>query len=248
MQNRENWQASKYVYRKGKLTASRNPKEVSVSSRLIVDLIADFYDRSLERHAKGTLLDLGCGKVPLYAAYREYVDDNVCVDWGNSLHKNSYLDHEVDLTERLPFEEGQFDTIILSDVLEHIPVPELLWSEMTRVLAARGKIIMNVPFYYWLHEAPYDFYRYTEFALRRFAENNGLAVVELQPLGGAPEVIADVLAKNLVRLPRIGRPLAAGAQGLGAGFIRTGFGKRVSEGTGRSFPLGYCMVAEKRDG
>ena len=32
--------------------------------------------------------------------------------------------------ERLPFDDAEFDTIILSDVLEHIPSPEKLWGEM----------------------------------------------------------------------------------------------------------------------
>ena len=74
----------------------------------------------------------------------------------------------------LPFGDSEFDTIILSDVLEHIPVPEHLWKEMARILSRNGKIIMNVPFYYCLHEAPHDCSRYTEFALRRFVEMSGL--------------------------------------------------------------------------
>jgi hypothetical protein len=71
MQNQEKWKPSKYVYQKGELIASRDPKEVSIDSMLNVDLIAGFYDRNLRQHAKGRLLDLSCGKVPLYWAYRE---------------------------------------------------------------------------------------------------------------------------------------------------------------------------------
>jgi SAM-dependent methyltransferase len=40
------------------------------------------------------------------------------------------LDFECDLTKPLPFADGEFDTIILSDVLEHVPQPERLWSEI----------------------------------------------------------------------------------------------------------------------
>jgi SAM-dependent methyltransferase len=179
MRNRDRYQQSKYVYRKEKLIASRDPKEVCVGSRLISDLIAEFYNSNLRQHAKGKLLDLGCGKVPLFIAYRDYVTDNICVDWENTLHKNEYLDFECDLTMVLPFKEGAFDTIILSDVLEHVPQPEHLWKEMSRILSINGKIIMNVPFYYWLHEHPHDYYRYTEFALRRFVESSGLRLIQL---------------------------------------------------------------------
>ena len=94
--------------------------------------------------------------------------DNICVVLENTLHKSEYLDFECDMKKVLPFMDGELDTIILSDVLEQIPQPEHLWKEMSRILSIGGKIIMNVPFYYWLHEGPHDYYRYTEFALRRF--------------------------------------------------------------------------------
>ena len=80
MRNYDIWQPSKYVYRNGKLTASRDEREVGVSSRLIVDLVAGVYDKGLRQYARGKLLDLGCGKVPLFMAYRDYLTHNVCAD------------------------------------------------------------------------------------------------------------------------------------------------------------------------
>jgi 2-polyprenyl-3-methyl-5-hydroxy-6-metoxy-1,4-benzoquinol methylase len=245
MRNRERWQPSKYIYKNGKLIASRDRKEVGIGSRLMADLVAERYHYNLRQHAKGMLLDLGCGKVPLYCAYRDYVTDNICVDWENTLHKNEYLDFECDLTGVLPFKEGEFDTIILSDVLEHIPQPEHLWKEMSRILSIEGKIIMNVPFYYWLHEHPHDYYRYTHFALRRFVEGSGLRLIHIESIGGAPEIVADIFAKNVQRLPRIGRSLAVCAQWLTAAFVRTKVGKMVSDATHDSFPFGYFLIAGK---
>lgn len=245
MKNREKWQPSKYIYRKGKLIASRDPKEVGVGSRLMVDLIAEFYHNNLRLHAKGKLLDLGCGKVPLFLVYKDYVKENICVDWENTSHKNAYLDFEQDLTRALPFSDGEFDTIILSDVLEHIPQPEHLWEEMSRILSVSGKIIMNVPFYYCIHERPYDYYRYTEYALRRFVENAGLTLIQLSSLGGALEIMTDIFSKNIMRLPKIGRSLAIFAQWFTSVFIRTGLGKKISATTRNTFPFGYFLVAEK---
>ena len=245
MRNEEKWVPSKFIYRKGKLVGSRDPREVGIGSRLIVDCIADFYGRNLQKHAKGKLLDLGCGNVPLYLAYRDWVTDTTCVDWGGSWHKCQYLDHELDLTQPLPFKDGEFDTIILSDVLEHIPTPEQLWTEMSRVLSKNGKIIMNVPFYYWLHEQPHDYYRYTEFALRRFVDGCGLKLLQLDSMGGVPEVMTDMFAKTIMRVPKIGPLLARFAQWFTLGFIKTRFGYKISEATRDSFPLGYFMVAGK---
>jgi SAM-dependent methyltransferase len=245
MRNQAQWRSSKYVYREGRLTASRDPRQVGIGSRLIADLVAGYYDRNLRKHAQGRLLDLGCGNVPFYATYKEFVKDTTCVDWENTFHRNEYLDYELDLTKPLPFRDDEFDTIILSDVLEHIPVPEHLWKEMVRILSKKGKIVMNVPFYYWLHEEPHDYYRFTEFALRRYVEISGLKLIQLESIGGAPEVLADIFAKNILRLPALGRPLAAAAQWFTSVFIRTKFGRKVSEATRDNFPLGYFLIAEK---
>lgn len=245
MRNAESWRPSKYVLRRGRLAASRDPKEVGVGSRLIGDRVAAAYEEGIRKHARGELLDLGCGKVPLYLVYKDVVKDNVCVDRPSGLHGNDYLDLAADLTQPLPFPDGRFDTIILSDVLEHIPEPQHLWAEMARVLAPGGKALVSVPFFYWLHESPHDYYRYTRFALRRFVEGAGLRLVRIRPLGGSPEIMADVFAKNVMRLGAIGRALAAFVQWLTSALTRTRLGKRLSQATSAGFPLGYFLIAEK---
>ncbi len=244
MKNEDQWQPSKFVVRNGSLVASRDPRHVSAASRLMATLVARCYDAHLRVQARGRLLDLGCGTVPLYSVYKESVATVTCVDWGNTLHDRAHLDYEVDLTQPLPFENGAFDTIVLSDVLEHIPTPEALWKEMARILSANGKILVNVPFLYWVHEAPHDYYRYTEFALRRFVEVSGLRLLAIEPLGGVLEVLTDIFAKCVLQLPFVGRPLAVASQSLTLWFSRTRPGRRVTEATRDRFPLGYFLVAE----
>lgn len=246
MKNKDKWKASKFVYRKGRLTASRNLQEVNAGSRLVADLIAVLYGTYIPRYAKGKLIDLGCGKVPLFEAYEKYVTESICVDWGNTLHKSEYLDYEWDLTKKMPFKDGEFDTLILSDVLEHMPQPEKLWQEMSRLLAPKGKVILNVPFSYALHEEPHDYYRYTEHALIRFAEQSDFRILVLKPIGGTPEVLADLLAKHLQFVPLIGRSLAIIIQYLTYAFVRTSIGKKLSEQTSKKYPFGYFMVAERK--
>ena len=245
MRNPESWKPSKYVLRGDRLIGSRDPREVGIGSRLSADIIASVYQRQLPHHARGRLLDLGCGKVPLYASYQPLISESVCVDWANTAHKNAYLDHECDLTQALPFDDGRFDTVILSDVLEHIPTPEALCREIARILAPGGKLIMNVPFYYWLHEEPHDYYRYTQHALRRFVDLAGLQLVEIEATGGSPELMTDVMAKHLAHVPLIGHALASFAQWLTLRFVGSRIGRKVSRSTSRMFPFGYFLVAQK---
>lgn len=245
MQNTEYWKPTKYELRNGKLRASRNAQLVSVSSHLVIDITASFYQAAIPLHARGSLADLGCGHVPFYMIYKDYVTDVTCIDWPNTLHKNQYLDLEYDLNKPLPLPDRQFDTIIISDVLEHIAEPHALWAEMARILKPGGKILLSVPFLYKIHEAPYDYFRYTEYALRNYAAKHNLNVVELESFGGLPLVLTDLCAKMLVKIPLIGNTLSSVIQSLCLWFITTRWGKRISASTGKAYPLGYFMVVQK---
>jgi hypothetical protein len=108
---------------------------------------------------------------------------------------------------------------------------------MARILSEDGVIIMNVPFFYYLHEKPYDYYRFTEYALRRFVESAGLEVIILDAIGGAPEVLTDILAKIMMPIPIVGPPLSNLPQWITSVFIKTSIGKKVSSTTARRFPL-----------
>jgi hypothetical protein len=131
-------------------------------------------------------------------------------------------------------------------VLEHIFRPGGLFLEINRMLTKNGRIIMNVPFIYWIHEAPHDYYRYTQFALRTFVKEAGLDLIPLQAIGGAPEIVADIFAKNAyVHVPVFGRTLAIIAQRVTYLFRQTRLGRKISEATAEQFPLGYFLVAEK---
>lgn len=241
MKNAHAWRPTKFESRAGRLRGARNSTEVGAGSRLITDAVARAYGEQLQQHARGRLLDLGCGKVPLYGAYRDLVVDVTCVDWVAGEH----VDLNCDLSAPLPIESAQYDTIILSDVLEHVPDPSLLWQEMTRLLKPGGKVMMNVPFLYWLHAHPHDYYRFTQFALERFVRINGLAMITLQPLGGVAEVLVDLLAKLLDRIPVVGAPFALALQGTASVFGRTTLGARVARVSARHFPLGYFVVAQR---
>lgn len=245
MKNSDQWRPSKFTWKNGKLRGSRNAAELQLSSRLVADIVANYYQRYLTRYATGKLIDLGCGRVPFYGLYKDHVDSITCVDWENSVHQNPFLDLTCDLTQPLPFSDESFDTILLSDVLEHIPEPENLWKEMQRILRPEGRIILNVPFFYKLHEIPHDYLRYTEFALRRFAERNRLKVVLLTPMGGIPEVVSDLMAKLFYKIPFAGSILAMAVQSMCNLFIRTGPGRRISNKTAPQFPMGYFMVTMK---
>lgn len=242
MKNQDDWTPSKYIHYQGRLRASRNAAEVQVASRLYADLVSKHLQAILKEFVSGRLLDLGCGKVPLYAAYKDYTTSILCTDWQFS----DYIDFRCDLSHPLPIKEASFQTIVLTDVLEHIVSPQELWIEMSRILSVHGIVILSVPFYYGIHEAPHDYYRYTIHALEHLATSADFEIQLPKPIGGAPEILADLLAKHCSKIPFIGNALATCIQYLTFHFVQIWPGKVWSERSSRNFPLGYLMVARKR--
>lgn len=56
----------------------------------------------------------------------------------------------VDLNSRLPFDDNHFDVVIMAEVLEHLPYPEITLGEIRRVLKNGGHYIGNIPLaYHW---------------------------------------------------------------------------------------------------
>ncbi len=246
MQNPDGWTPTKFVMSSRGLRATLDQRYVRVGSRLVVNLIAARYGPLLATHARGVLADLGCGNVPLYAAYRALVDEVICVDWQNSPHAINHVDHVCDLNGPVPLDAMCVDTVVMSDVIEHIARPWVLWSEVARVLKPGGKVVGNVPFLYWVHEAPHDYHRYTSFGLQRYASDNGLHVVCIEPYGGIFEVLADFFGKLLTRIPLVGKLSARLLASAAFSWSCSSIGRRAMATSAALFPAGYMFVMQRK--
>ncbi len=59
---------------------------------------------------------------------------------------------KVDLNQSLPFKDNSFDVVVMAEVLEHLPYPNITLSEIKRVLKTNGKFIGNLPLAYHLKD------------------------------------------------------------------------------------------------
>lgn len=132
--------------------------------------------QEIDQQARGVVLDIGAGTqvVQKYlAAGCRYVSLDyyqTAVAWYHT-RPHIYGDGQ-----RLPIQSGSVDTVLLLDVLEHLPQPETCVAEIQRVLRPGGKLVLQVPFLYPLHDAPYDFHRWTIHGLRALAGRYGFAI------------------------------------------------------------------------
>ena len=134
---------------------------------------------ALDAHARGRLLDLGCGERP-YAADVPPDVRAVGVDAPGAGTRPEVWG----LGAALPFAEGAFDTVLCTQVLEHVPRPEALLAEAARVLRPGGVLILSAPQAWFLHEEPHDYHRFTRFGLVALCRGAGLEPVEVRAQGG----------------------------------------------------------------
>ena len=134
---------------------------------------------------KGTVLDIGCG----YSPYKELVLNNGQVKKyiGLDLADNKSYDNKPDIVWdgiNVPLGDDSIDSVIATEVFEHVPDLNVVLKEIYRVLKKDGVLFFTVPFLWPLHDIPFDEYRYTPYSLRRHFQTNKFSSVEIFSLGG----------------------------------------------------------------
>jgi SAM-dependent methyltransferase len=131
----------------------------------------------------GKLLDFGCGEKP-YKSLFSNVTEYVGLDFENPGH--SHEKEQIDLFydgKKIPFGNNYFDSILSTEVFEHVFNLDELLPELNRVLKTSGKILITCPFVWAEHETPHDYARYTKFALQDKLEKNGFKILVIDKTG-----------------------------------------------------------------
>lgn len=90
------------------------------------------------------------------------------------------VDLVADLGEVNPFKNGAFDVVVMMNVLEHVYESRSLIKSIARIIAPGGSVVITVPFLLKVHQAPFDFARYTPYFIEKMAMDAGLQVESLQ--------------------------------------------------------------------
>lgn len=163
----------------------------------------------IDRHVRGMALDVGAGRLAWRALISSKVSGYYATDTFPT-HPN--IDFVSDAQGLLPIPDESFDSIFCCSVLEHMPKPWNAVPELFRVLKPGGVLILSVPFLYYLHGQPHDYFRFTHYGVRKLAQDAGFEVVELSVAGGLAHALlqaVSMLTTSLLYFPSA--PFAARA-------------------------------------
>jgi len=160
---------------------------------------------ALERargHARGVLLDVGCGSRPFANLFEGRVERYLGVDLRASRFLGDRPPDAYARGEQLPFRAGSMDTVLSLSVLTYLPEPGLLIAEAHRVLKPGGTLLLEFTQMVPLHDEPHDYFRFTRYGAAHLLERAGFEPLEYIPIGG---LMSRVGLSAIAALNRINR-------------------------------------------
>jgi len=155
---------------------------------------------------RGTMLDFGCGTAPYRQLFKidHYLGLEIDSPGYPLKNAHSTLLYSGGL---IPLENESVDSILMTEVLEHVFNPAQVLAEFHRILRSGGCVLITCPFAWPLHEEPYDYARYTPFALRHLVQTSGLEVKSIEKSGNWTLLQIQLLLTYSVQnlLPQEGR-------------------------------------------
>jgi SAM-dependent methyltransferase len=143
---------------------------------LVLSILARQVRTEVERLLQGRddarVLDIGCGAKPYLPWIAPYAREYIGIDAA----PGPYVDQVVQ-GEKLPFEDGGFDLVLCTQVLEHVEDPAAVLSEIHRVLRPGGAALISTHGVFLFHpdpiEAGADYWRWTHAGLRKATSEAG---------------------------------------------------------------------------
>jgi SAM-dependent methyltransferase len=153
----------------------------------------------------GRILDYGCADVP-YRGFFPSEAEYVAADLAGNPDATLILNPD----GSVPCDDGTFDAVFSTQVLEHVEDPALYLSECFRALRPGGRLLLSTHGVFPYHPDPDDYWRWTCAGLRRAVGDAGFEVERFEGVIGLL-AIGMQQSQDAVywHLPRLVRPVFA---------------------------------------
>lgn len=152
----------------------------------------------------GRILDIGCGSSRIVQTIPGVVGTDLAMRKLRWLRATGRYLFQGDMN-RLPFRDGVFDTVICSEVIEHIPKEDVRLDEIIRVISPGGLLVLGTPDYSrkrwllleWVYGKVFPngyveehINRYSREGLRKELTDLGLEILSYRYVGGSEVIFA----------------------------------------------------------
>lgn len=214
--------------------------------------VDEFHFRCIPKISKGNLvLDLGGNKILKRGQFDIELHDLHVIYLNLS---NTKCPDVLSDAVHAPFKDDCFDTVICSELLEHVENPSAILKEVYRYLRKEGNLLICVPFLTPIHADPYDYGRYTSLYWLKLLMAIGFNIIHLESQGLFFSVLVDMLRGYIHQMMKEGRPRSNFLRRLLVRLV--GIGKRRALKQERKassqeysyitkYATGYGIIAEK---
>jgi len=131
-----------------------------------------------EKKSEGVLLDIGCGRMPYRNILLPKIKKYIGLDHPETakLYNGEFKPDIYADAAKIPLKNKSIDTVLMLMVLEHLEDPKKVLVEIKRVLKPKGIFIFSTVQMYPVHDAPFDYFRYTSFGLKKLLESSGFRI------------------------------------------------------------------------
>lgn len=178
--------------------------------------------QQLHEHFKGHVLDVGCGAMPFKRLFRGdegFRPDCEVTDW-TGLDVRAVGDVQADAHD-MPFEDGQFDTVLCTDLLQYVPDPPRVVLECARVLKQGGCAVFVTRFAFPDEDA---WYGITTSGLASMIRLAGMEVLEVGAAGNLVGAKYDAFRHEHKYRLAVPTPVQGFVDGLGESLPMVVFG------------------------
>jgi len=155
----------------------------------------------LPRYCKGKAIDVGAGHAKYSGMIKAYSDSYISVDDMSSEYEYDNDHFKPDVISdvlHMPLNDNEFDTVICTEVLEHVEDPFQLFIEIARILKHGGYAIVSSGWMAPYHKEPKDYWRFTIDAYKILCKKSGLEFIEAHRKGGFFTVILYFINRNIL--------------------------------------------------
>lgn len=148
---------------------------------------------------RGSILDAGSGDGERYKKYFNF-DKYVTLDIDSA--------HKADINgsvEDIPIDSEIFDSVISTQVLEHVKNPQKAIEEFYRVLKHKGHCLITIPQLNELHEEPNDYFRFTKFGIEELLHKAGFKIILTEKRGGFWALNGQIQARYIIDLFKLNK-------------------------------------------